>query len=72
MAFQYLNSICEQVYRRFPEVAGSQPSVHTRPGSQWMIIFHGVAKTADGRPIEHTIRVLASSTGRILKVTSSR
>ncbi len=69
---QILASICEQVYRRFPEVAGSRPDVQDRPGSQYLLIFRGSAKSADGRSIAHTIRIMANATGRIVKVSSSR
>ncbi len=69
---QVFGRICEQVYRRFPQVAGSRPDVQDRPGNQYLLIFRGVSKAADGRSITHTIRVVASETGKILKMTSAR
>ncbi len=69
---QFLENICKQVYRRFPEVSGSRPDVQTRPGSQFLLIFRGSAKSMDGRTISHTIRVVASAAGKIIKMTASR
>ncbi len=72
MNSQLIASICEQVYRRFPEVSGSRPTVQDRPGSQYLLIFRGSAKSADGKSIAHTIRVVANAAGKIVKVSSSR
>ena len=69
---QILASVCEQVYRRFPQVTGSRPTVQNRPGSQFLLIFHGSSQAADGRTVAHTIRVVASEAGKIIKITSSR
>jgi hypothetical protein len=69
---QALKSICDQIYRRFPEVSGSQPKVQDRPGSQYLIIFNGSGKAADGRKIGRTVRVVADQQGHVLKVTTSR
>ncbi|MBE0699718.1 MAG: hypothetical protein IH586_22560 [Anaerolineaceae bacterium] len=69
---QSIASICEQVYRRFPEVAGKQPRVQSQSGDQLLLIFHGSAKTADGRSIPRIIRVVVSPDGKIVKMTTSR
>jgi hypothetical protein len=69
---QILASVCEQIYHRFPQISGSRPSVQNRPGSQFLLIFRGSSRSADGRTIAHTIRVVASEAGKIIKVTSSR
>ncbi len=69
---QMISQICEQVYRRFPEVAGSRPDVQTRPGNQSLLIFRSAGKTADGRALARTIRVVASDAGKIQKITTSR
>jgi hypothetical protein len=69
---QVLNSVCQQVYRRFPEVSGSQPKIQPRPGDQFLLIFNGGAKAADGRKISQTVRVVANQDGKIIKVTTSR
>jgi hypothetical protein len=69
---QILASLCAQVYRRFPEVVGSRPDVQDRPGSQYLLIFRGSAKAADGRTIAHTVRIVANAAGKIVKASSSR
>jgi hypothetical protein len=69
---QVLNSICAQMYRRFPEIAGSTPKVHPRPGDEVLLVFSGAGRTADGRSMGQTVRVVANASGKIIKVTSSR
>jgi hypothetical protein len=72
MDSKQLSKVCEQIYRRFPEVAGSPPKVQTQPGEQVLLVFHGKSKTADGHTIARTVRVVAGSSGKIVKVTTSR
>ena len=67
-----LNQICEQVYRRFPQVSGSRPKVQSRPDHQYLLVFNGAAQAADGRKIAQTVRVVVSQDGKIGKITTSR
>lgn len=69
---QVISSICSQVYRRFPQVAGASPQVQDRPNDQVLLIFRGTSKTADGRALSHTVRVVAGPDGKIIKMTSSK
>jgi len=69
---QTLSSICEQIYRRFPQVTGSKPAVQNRPDGQFLLIFKGSARAADGRAIPATVRVVANESGKIIKTTSSK
>jgi hypothetical protein len=68
---QLISSICTQVYRKFPETNGSQPKVTARPDDQFLLVFKAVATTADGRSLPRTVRVVADSKGKILKMTTS-
>ena len=67
-----LTNVCEQVYRRFPEVSGSHPKVQPRPGDQFLLVFRGSSKAADGRKINQTVRVVVSQTGHIVQMTASK
>jgi len=69
---QTLDSICNQVYRRFPEVTGTQPRIQDQPGDKLLLIFHGNVKASDGRSIPRTVRVVVAPTGKIIKMTTSR
>ncbi len=69
---QILANLCSQIYRRFPEVAGSRPKVQSRPGEQVLLVFHGKAQTGDGHTMPRTVRVVASLEGKIIKVSTSR
>jgi hypothetical protein len=64
--------VCTSIYRQFPEVRGSNPSVTSLPAGKYQLIFHGKAQTADGKTIERTVRVAADEKGNVLKLTTSR
>lgn len=67
-----LESICKQIYRRFPEVKGSQPKVRPYEASHSLLIFQGKGVAADGKSISHVVRVVVNQDGKIKKVTTSR
>lgn len=67
-----IDGICEQVYRRFPEVAGVKPRIKNQPGDQLLLTFQGSAKTVDGRSIQRIVRVVVNASGKIIKMTTSR
>jgi hypothetical protein len=69
---QILDSVCSQIYRRFPEVSGSQPKVQSRPDDHALLVFQGKGKTADGKSITRTVRVVVDPAGKITKVSTSR
>ena len=66
-----LTSICNQVYRKFPETSGVQPKVTARPEDQYLLVFKAKAITADGRSLPRTVRVVADARGKIIKMTTS-
>lgn len=77
MESKYVDTICSQIYRRFPEVDGARPKVQAQApaGSEtvnYLLTFKGSGKTEDGRSISRIVRVVASERGKILKITTSR
>lgn len=67
-----LTSVCNQVYRKFPEVNGVSPKVQSRPDEQTLLIFNGKATTADGRSLPRAVRAVVDKNGKIVKLTTSR
>ena len=74
-----LNSITSQVSRKFPEVANAKPQVKRQSGQNsksspatYLITYRGKSKTADGKSITRIVRVTATDSGKILKMTTSR
>jgi hypothetical protein len=72
-----INSISNQIYRKYPAVNGCQPTVQTKSATKdgvenYLLIFHGKATTADGKTLPITVRVTADGQGNILKVASSK
>jgi hypothetical protein len=66
-----LKSICSQVYQSYPEVDGQSPKIKPQ-GDNTLLIFSKTTKTADGMPIERSIRVVVNQKGKIAKMTTSR
>lgn len=69
---QALDKICRQVYRQFPVLQGVVPKVQSAPSDNFLVVFQGKGKTADGHPIQTIVRVVATPAGKIIKITSSR
>ena len=67
-----IQNVCEQVYKQFPEVKGSQPSVSSYSSTQTLLIVKGDVKTADGHNISHSVRVVVNQDGMINKISTSR
>jgi hypothetical protein len=67
-----LAAICKQVYRRFPELDGRQPRVKSQGDDQVLLIFSTTVTSANGHAIAKTVRVVASASGKILKMSESR
>jgi hypothetical protein len=67
-----MKKVCQQIYRRFPDVEGSKPKVRSYDQDLSLLIFSGKGTTADGRSIGRTVRVVVNPDGKIKKVTTSR
>ena len=69
---QAKNKVNQSVYRQFPELAGKQPSITSRPDGVFLLSYRGSVTLENGRKLERVVRVVASETGRIKKLTTSR
>lgn len=67
-----LHQVCQAVYRQFPDLKGVRPSVKAQSGDHFQLIFKGSAKTEDGKALSRTVRVTASDSGKIIKLSTSR
>jgi hypothetical protein len=67
-----LDQVCHKVYQKFPALRGSQPQMQPYADGLFLLIFNGTAKTADGRSLNQTVRVVAGADGSIKKMTASR
>lgn len=71
MESELLEKICNQVYSKYPEVAGAQPKVQSQ-GEGYLLVFKSSARASTGINLQRIIRVVASATGKIIKVSSSK
>jgi hypothetical protein len=70
-----VDAICKQVYRRFPELRGARPRLRTEGGNgreRYVLSFKGTVRTSDGVSLPVSVRAVADSNGRVIKMTSSR
>ena len=67
-----LSQVCQSVYRKFPELKGVKPSVKSQEGGNSALVFKGSVKTEDGKNLARIVRVTASDSGKILKLSTSR
>ena len=69
---QTLDKVCDKVSKRFPETAKKKPKVKPYEGELSLLIFDFKAKTADGKTMPRTVRVVVNPSGKIIKMTTSR
>lgn len=80
-----LDSITKHVHSRFPEVAGVKPTVRKQPKpdsskrpfsgkdkQNYLLTFKGTARGPGGQNIQRLVRVIASPSGKIVKITTSK
>ena len=79
-----LENITKQIHSRFPEVAGKKPTVRKQPqpnskkrrgspdNQNYLLTFKGKAKGPGGQDIQRLVRVVASPSGKIIKITTSK
>ncbi len=76
-----IDTVCRQVYTRFPEVKGAAPKIQAQesvssgsshPSANFLFVFHGKGVTANGKTIPRTVRVVVTERGKIVKMTTSR
>ena len=68
-----IEKIAKQVYRQFPEVAGSSPKVSVQGGEdRFLLVFNGRGSSPKGKAMPRHVRVVANAKGKILKMTTSR
>jgi len=78
---QIIDKISKQVYRKFPEMQGSKPSVEKNYGpqpkspggtSKHLLVYSTVAKRPNGSSIPRRVRVVADNKGKIIRISTSR
>jgi hypothetical protein len=74
-----IQSINKQMYKRFPELLGSQPKIQAQKRlndqpdpATYVLTYHTQVIAANGKTIQRAVRVVTSQEGKILKVTTSR
>ena len=67
-----LDKVCQQVYRRFPDLKNKRPKVTSQGNERYLLVFSNSGKTPDGKTIQHNVRVVSDENGHILKTSTSR
>ena len=72
MEARLVDSVTQEIYRRFPDFSGVSPKLKKYSEKQFLLIFEKKVQLADGKPLQKIIRVVADEKGKIKKVTASR
>lgn len=81
-----IKKVSEQVYRRFPEIAGAKPSIKNQPAGKnkkytaknedgftnYLLTYRGSVNVGEGKKMGRWVRVVVDNRGAILKMTTSR
>ena len=73
-----VDTINQQIYHRFPDVAGANPTVQPMNSGEkgveanYLLIYKKNAATASGKSITRVVRVVVSDRGKIIKVSTSK
>ena len=67
-----LDKVCSHIYQRFPPLKNKRPKVAQQGDDRYLLIFSGTGEGPEGMKIQQTVRVVATSDGRILKTSMSR
>ena len=75
-----IDSISRQIYRQFPEIKDSRPTVQDQPGAKsagaaerrYLLMFSGRGQGPGGKTIQRIVRVVADERGKVIKVSTSR
>lgn len=68
-----LHNVNQEIYRRFPEVAGQAPQVqeHAAALPRYRLVYRGEVLTADHKRLPRWVRVVITAQGEIVKITTS-
>lgn len=67
-----LDGICQQVYARYPEVRGKRPTKQDYGSDQVLLVFKASAALPGGKKMDRAIRVVATDSGKIVKMSASK
>jgi hypothetical protein len=62
---------CDHVYRKFPDMAGTRPTVK-KLGANRVFVFEKTLREGAGPALKQIVKVTVSATGHIEKVVASR
>lgn len=71
MNHQALESVCNEVYRKFPEFTGVRPKESVYDQNLILLVFSAKVKTANGMSLSRSVRVVADPQGKIIKCSTS-
>lgn len=80
-----IQTISQEVYRRFPDLRGRRPRVQavkpgqshsagltSTQGARYLLVFAGRVATSTGHLLPYNVRVVVNEQGKILKISTSR
>lgn len=76
MDTEAVQKVTRQVERKFPELKGSRPTVKQQGGGkdspQYLLVYKGKAELPGGKKMDRVVRVVATSEGKVIRMSTSR
>ena len=69
---EILNIINQEIRRQFPYLTDVEPQITNVKDDLNQLVYKGQAKTENNVPLKLIVRVLVNSSGKILKLSTSR
>lgn len=67
-----IDTINQKIFQQFPYLKGTSPEISALADNQYRLTYKGQVKTENNIPLAIIVRVVVNSSGKIIKLTTSR
>jgi len=72
MSNELTQKVNQEIYKKFPNMAGVNPKITWQPGDKILFIYKSSGELPGGKTLSQVIRVVVNSNGEVCQITSSR
>jgi len=69
---EIVDKISQEISKQFPYLENCDPQISSADEGNFRLVYKSTGKTENGFPIPLIIRVVATSAGKIIKLSTSR
>lgn len=67
-----INKINKEVFKKHPQMAGTNPRVSQQTDNRYLLLYTRKLEIAAGRSMEQTVRVTVDQQGNVLRMSTSK